>query len=430
MFVRAAALRDFRSWDDVVVEFDPGVTVFEGRNGHGKTNIVEALGYLSTLASHRVSSDQPLIGIGADAATVRAAVVNGGRELTIEAQINRGRPNRARLGGSSVRPAEILGVLRTVLFAPEDLALVRGDPGERRRFLDESMTARRPRWAAVRAEYDKVLRQRAALLKTAGAAMRRGDGGEVLATLDVWDDRLARVGATLIAARIAEVHALAPYFADAYATIAPQSRPASIRYVTSLTPSLPAEITDPGRVPRETDRPAPAGSGAEGPAADESDREVIEAAMLDRLAQMRGKELDRGVCLVGPHRDDLEIVLGDGPAKGFASHGESWSLALSLRLAVFELQRAEDGDPVLILDDVFAELDRPRRTALAQVAAGAEQVLITAAVPDDVPEQLRAHRFGVRMIERDGVRISELIRDEVDRPGAGSTGPAEPDDAG
>lgn len=410
MFVRAVALRDFRSWDDVLVEFEPGVTVFEGRNGHGKTNIVEALGYLSTLASHRVSSDQLLIAIDAQAATVRAAVVNAGRELTIEAQINRGRPNRARLGGSSVRPAEILGVLRTVMFAPEDLALVRGDPGERRRFLDESMTARRPRWAAVRAEYDKVLRQRAALLKTAGAAMRRGDGGEVLATLDVWDDRLARVGATLIAARIAEVHALAPYFADAYATIAPGSRPAAIRYATTLAPSLPAEITDPQRVPRETDRISGGADTAAG-AVGESDREVIEAAMLDRLAQMRGKELDRGVCLVGPHRDDLEIVLGDGPAKGFASHGESWSLALSLRLAVFELQRAEDGDPVLILDDVFAELDRPRRAALAEVAAGAEQVLITAAVPDDVPERLRARRFGVRMIERDGGRQSELVVD-------------------
>lgn len=391
MYVRAAALHDFRSWEELVVELEPGVTVFEGRNGHGKTNIVEALGFLSTLSSHRVSSDQPLIRSDADAAVVRAAVVNGGRELTVEAQINRGKANRGRLGGSSVRATEILGVLRTVLFAPEDLALVRGDPGERRRFVDESMTARRPRWAAARAEYDKVLRQRAALLKTAGAAMRRGDTAELLSTLDVWDDRLARTGATVIAARIAEVHALAPFFVDAYATIAPQSRPASIRYVTSLVDSLPAEMTDPGRAPGD------------------EDREVIEAAMLDRLARMRTKELDRGVCLVGPHRDDLEIVLGDGPAKGFASHGESWSLALSLRLAVFELQRSESGDPVLLLDDVFAELDRPRRAALASVAVSAEQVIITAAVPDDVPEQLSPNRFGVRMVDRDGSRFSELI---------------------
>lgn len=398
MFVRAAALHDFRSWPDLAIHLEPGVSVFEGRNGHGKTNIVEALGFLSTLASHRVSSDQPLIAAGADSAVARAAVVNAGRELTIEAQINRGRANRARLGNSSVRPMEILGVLRTVLFAPEDLALVRGDPGERRRFVDESMIARRPRWAAAKSEYDKVLRQRTALLKTAGAAMRRGETAEVLATLDVWDDRLARAGSTVIAARVAEVHALAPFFAGQYATIAPQSRPAAIGYITSLAESLPPELTDPQRTPAE------------------DDREVIEAAMLDRLAQMRTKELERGVCLVGPHRDDVEIVLGDGPAKGFASHGESWSLALSLRLAVFELQRSESGDPVLLLDDVFAELDRSRRAALASVAVTAEQVIITAAVPEDVPNELAPRRFGVQMVERDGKRLSELQLRETTTP--------------
>lgn len=409
MFVRAAALRDFRSWDELVVEFEPGVTVFEGRNGHGKTNIIEALGFLSTLSSHRVSSDQPMIRNGVDSAVVRAAVVHDGRELTVEAQLNRGRANRARLGGSSVRPPEILGVLRTVLFAPEDLALVRGDPGERRRFVDESMTARRPRWAGARSDYDKTLRQRAALLKTAGAAMRRGDTAEVLATLDVWDDRLARTGSVVIAARIAEIHALAPFFERSYTTIAPHSRSASIRYVTSLADSLPADLTDPARSPLP------------------EDREVIEAAMLDRLSRMREKELDRGVCLVGPHRDDLEIILGDGPAKGFASHGESWSLALSLRLSVFELQRSESGDPVLLLDDVFAELDRPRRAALASVAVGAEQVIITAAVPEDVPEQLRARRFGVRLLERDGSRLSELI---TQLPGDADSEQPDPDEVG
>ena len=395
VFVRKFTLRDFRSWDAVTIEPGPGITLFLGPNGHGKTNLLEALGYLATLSSHRVSSDAPLIRAGAPTAQVGAVVVNHGRELSIDVEINDGKTNRARMNTSPVRrPREILGVLRGVLFAPEDLSLVRGDPGERRRFLDELLSTRIPRMAAVRADYDKVLRQRSALLKTAGGALRRGsrseDGVSALATLDVWDGHLAIHGAELLASRMRLVAELGPHVAESYARIAPESRPASIAYRSSLGASMPVELTDPDHQwVRE-------------------DVELLEASFLNELAQARPREIDRGVCLVGPHRDDLELRLGDQPAKGFASHGESWSFALSLRLAAFELLRSDGTDPVLMLDDVFAELDRKRRRALATVAADAEQVLITAAVAEDIPEELHATRFAVEAVDRPDGRTSTL----------------------
>lgn len=369
--------------------------VFVGPNGHGKTNLIESLGYLSTLSSHRVSSDAPLIRAGAERAFASASVINLGRELTIDVEILEGKANKARMNRSPVRrPREILGVLQSVLFAPEDLSLVRGDPGDRRRYLDELLTTRRPRMAGVRADYDKVLRQRSALLKTAGGALRRGsrssDGASALATLDVWDGHLAAHGAALLASRIGLVHELTPFVAESYAAIAPESRPAAIKYKSSLAEAMPTEFADPSRAP-EAD-----------------DVEVLEAAFLHQLTQMRQREIERGVCLVGPHRDDLELVLGDQPAKGFASHGESWSFALSLRLASFALLRAEGSDPVLMLDDVFAELDRKRRSALARVAADAEQVLITAAVAEDVPPELNASRWAVEALQQDSTRISTI----------------------
>lgn len=395
MFVRKFSLRDFRSWDAVTVDLAPGCTVFVGRNGHGKTNLLEALGYLSTLSSHRVSSDAPLIRAGATQAYAGALVVNHGRELGIDIEINDGKANRARINQSPTRRArEIVGVLQTVLFAPEDLSLVRGDPGDRRRFLDELLTSRRPRMAAVRADYDKVLRQRSALLKTAGGALRRGgrssDGASALATLDVWDGHLAAHGAQLLQARLRLVHDLAPHLVASYRSLAPESRPASVRYRSSLGASLPSEMADPTREP-ESD-----------------DLELLEASFLHELSVARQREIERGVCLVGPHRDDLELMLGDQPAKGFASHGESWSFALSMRLGAFFLLRADGSDPVLMLDDVFAELDRKRRTALAGVAAEAEQVLITAAVPEDVPDELSATRFGVAAADTERGRISQI----------------------
>ncbi|MDN4522634.1 MULTISPECIES: DNA replication/repair protein RecF [Mycolicibacterium] len=382
MYVRHLALTDFRSWARVELELEPGRTVFVGSNGFGKTNLIEALWYSATLGSHRVASDAPLIRAGAERAVVSTIVVNDGRELAVDLDITSGRANKARLNRSPVRSArEILGVLRAVLFAPEDLALVRGDPGERRRYLDELATTRRPRIAAVRADYDKVVRQRTALLKTASGARYRGDRG-ALETLDVWDGHLASHGAQLISARVQLVNELAPEVEKAYQLLAPGSRPAAIRYRSGVD-VVEAEA-----------------------AAGNSDEEMFEAALLDALSRRRDAELERGVCLVGPHRDDLELRLGDQVAKGFASHGESWSMALALRLAAYELLRVEGSDPVLLLDDVFAELDSARRQALAQVAATAEQVLVTAAVEEDIPAEWDARRIGITMQDSDGGRIS------------------------
>ena len=384
MYVRHLVLTDFRSWPRVELELAPGRTVFVGPNGFGKTNLVEALWYSATLNSHRVATDAPLIRVGADRAIISTIVVNEGRELAVDLDITSGRANKARLNRSPVRSArEVLGVLRAVLFAPEDLALVRGDPGERRRYLDELATTRRPRIAGVRADYDKVVRQRTALLKTAAGARFRGDHS-ALDTLDVWDGHLATHGAQLIAARIDLVNELAPEVEKAYQLLAPASRPASVRYRSRVD---------------VVEHEAAAGN---------TDVEVLEAALLDELSRRRSAELERGVCLVGPHRDDLELRLGDQVAKGFASHGESWSMALSLRLASYELLRAEGSDPVLLLDDVFAELDTARREALAQVAACAEQVLVTAAVAEDIPADWDARRIDITMRDTDSGRISEV----------------------
>ncbi|WP_280495063.1 DNA replication/repair protein RecF [Nocardia farcinica] len=386
MFVRALSLRDFRSWEHVELELSTGRTVFLGANGNGKTNLLEAVGYLATLGSHRVSADAPLIRSGAQRARVGATVVNAGRELRIDVELNQGSANRAQINRSPVRRTrEILGILQTVLFAPEDLALVRGDPGERRRFLDELCTARLPRLAGVRADYDRVLRQRSALLKTAG---RHARSTADLSTLDVWDGHLAGHAAVLVAQRLRLVHDLFPYMAEAYRSLAPESRPAAIGYRSAY---LPGEFLDPARAPRD---------------ADAAGREEI---ILRELAAARRKELERGVCLVGPHRDELELMLGDTPAKGFASHGESWSFALALRLASFDLLRSTSAEPVLLLDDVFAELDRRRRTALAAVAADAEQVLITAAVPEDVPAELSATPIRVATAGEAGHRTSHIV---------------------
>jgi DNA replication and repair protein RecF len=357
--LRRLAVTDFRSWESAELDLRPGVTVLVGPNGVGKTNLVEAAGYLATLGSHRVATDAPLVRRGAARAVVRGVVVHHGRELAVELEIAPGRANRARVNRAPVgKPRDVLGILRTVLFAPEDLALVRGDPGERRRFLDDLLVSRYPRYAAVRSGYDRVLRQRSALLKTAR------NGGD-LRTLDVWDGHLARHGAALLAGRLELVTAVAPFAVDAFTEIAPTSDPITLAYRSGLDGDLPAS-------------------------ADE-----LEVLLLDAMGRIRRQEVERGVCLVGPHRDDLELGLGDGPAKGYASHGESWALALALRLASYRLLCADDVEPVLVLDDVFAELDTRRRGALAEVARRAEQVLITAAVAEDVPDGLDGDRFTV-----------------------------------
>jgi DNA replication and repair protein RecF len=367
VYVRHLSLLDYRSWAAADVGFEPGASVLVGPNGQGKTNLVEAIGYLATLGSHRVSGDAPLVRQGEPRSVVRAAVVRDGRELLIEMEINPGKANRARLNRSVLpRARELLGVLRTVLFAPEDLAIVRGDPSERRRFLDELLVARNPRYAGVRADYERALKQRNALLKTAGLARRGGSGGD-LRTLDVWDGHLAEHGGELLAGRLELVTALSPYLARAYAEVAGTGGAASVSYTSSLGDALPPE----------------------------GGRDVLSAALLAELARLRPSETDRGITLVGPHRDDLELVIGALPARGYASHGESWSAALALKLASYDLLTADGGEPVLILDDVFAELDTTRRTRLAALAGKAEQVLITAAVAADVPEELQGARYDV-----------------------------------
>ena len=374
MYLRHLQVTDFRSWPQADLALEPGPVVLVGQNGRGKTNLLEAIGYVATLGSHRVATDAPLIRHGCERALVRVAVVNEDRELTVELEITAGRANRARVNRGAVgRPRDVLGILRTVLFSPEDLALVRGDPSERRRFMDELLVLRAPRYAGVRADYEKVLKQRNALLKTAGKRRTGREDPYALSTLDVWDDHLSVAGAALLAARLNLIADLGPYAADAYMGVAPDSRPAKIAYKSSLGEALP---------------PSYGVAGGE-----RADAEVLRELLLKALADVRKNELERGISLVGPHRDELDLILGDMPAKGYASHGESWSFALALRLGSYELLRGEAGEPVLLLDDVFAELDRKRRARLAEVAAGAEQVLITAAVDEDVPTELAGCRF-------------------------------------
>jgi DNA replication and repair protein RecF len=379
MHVAHLSLADFRSYARAEVPLDPGVTAFVGPNGHGKTNLVEAVGYLAALGSHRVASDAPLVRLGAERAVVRAQVVQGDRQQLVELEINPGRANRARINRSSqVRPRDVLGIVRSVLFAPEDLALVKGDPGERRRFLDELATARTPRLAGVRADYERVLKQRNTLLKSAALARRHGSraaagpggrtGGADLSTLDVWDQHLARAGAELLAQRLDLVASLQPLADKAYEQLAPGGGPVGLDYRGSMGDDLMAGATD---------------------------REDLYGRLLEALGESSRQEIERGVTLVGPHRDDLVLRLGPLPAKGYASHGESWSYALALRLASYELLCADGREPVLVLDDVFAELDTRRRERLAELVAPGEQVLVTAAVDDDVPGVLVGTRFSV-----------------------------------
>jgi DNA replication and repair protein RecF len=385
VYLRHLQLGSFRSWERVDLALQPGPTVLVGRNGEGKTNLVEAVGYLATMSSHRVSSDAPMVRHGDAQAVVRAALRRGDRELLVEVEINPGRANRVRVNRVPLpRPRELLGMVATVLFAPEDLALVRGDPAERRRFLDELLVTRTPRLAGVRADYDRVLKQRNALLKTARLAR-----GKAIETLDVWDGHLTDVGGQLLAARVRLIADLAPHMSQAYAGVAGEGAT-----VAGLGYSSTVPLAGDG---------AAVVAGATLPTAAD-----LTAAMRERVVDRRNDELDRGMTLVGPHRDDLVIHLGVSPAKGYASHGESWSLALALKLATFALLRAEGEDPILILDDVFATLDAERRAALAAVARSAEQTLITAAVLEDVPVELR----GARVTVADGA-ATLLVEEEV-----------------
>ncbi|WP_210503249.1 DNA replication/repair protein RecF [Nocardioides xinjiangensis] len=385
MHVAHLSLHDFRSYVDVDVALEPGATAFIGRNGQGKTNLVEAIDYLSRLSSHRVATDAPLVRAGADQAVVRASVVKEGRTALLEVELNPGRANRARINRSALpRPREIIGLVRTVVFAPDDLTLVKGDPSDRRKFLDDLLVLRAPRLAGVRSDYDRILKQRNSLLKTAGIA-RGSSRDAALSTLEIWDDNLARTGAELLGARLALVEDLRPYLGKAYEAVA---RGAS-RDDADLEYRASVDLDSVG--PQQ-----------------EALRQALQEVLLGAIASRRKEELDRGISLVGPHRDELLLTLGDPelrlPVKGYASHGESWSFALALRLASYDLLRADGDDPILVLDDVFAELDAERRNQLAQLVAGAEQVLVTAAVAADVPPSLQ----GVRFLVADGT----VTRDE------------------
>ncbi|WP_148573332.1 DNA replication/repair protein RecF [Nocardioides caldifontis] len=379
MHVSHLTLHAFRSYAELEVPLTPGVTAFVGRNGQGKTNIVEAIDYLSRLSSHRVASDAPLVKQGSEQAVVRAAVVKDGRTALLEVEINPGRSNRARVNRSPLpRARELVGLVRTVLFSPEDLALVKGDPGERRRFLDDLLVLRAPRLAGVRADYDKVLKQRNALLKNALGRGGRARGGDEYfdSTLAVWDEQLVRLGAELVVERARLVEELGPRLAEAYAAVAKDAgrNDAAVRYQPSVSHE-PVEADGPPR------------------------RDGVARMFHVELERRRPEERQRGITLVGPHRDELALSVGTLPVKGYASHGESWSFALALRLASYELLRADGDDPILILDDVFAELDVDRRDRLAELVAPAEQVLVTAAVDADVPEVLSGARIEVRREE-------------------------------
>ncbi|CAH0195319.1 MULTISPECIES: DNA replication/repair protein RecF [unclassified Arthrobacter] len=407
MYLEKLSLTDFRSYAQVDLSLEPGVTVLVGSNGIGKTNLMEAIGYLATLNSHRVSTDAPLLRFGAERAMIRAKLVRGEQSTVLELEINAARANRGRINRSNpVRARDLLGICQTVLFAPEDLALVKGDPSSRRRFLDELLVSLMPRHAATRSDYDRVLKQRNALLKSARAG-KFSSGHE--ATLDVWDQHMARAGAELLHARLELVDRLQPHLKNAYAQLTDGSKEAAAVYRSTLQDSL----DDDGAGASSGTRPAGGATAAE----TETDAAGADATSLlaedlrllsveqltDRYIQAfaasRRKELERGISLVGPHRDELELVLGSAPAKGYASHGETWSMCLSLRLASYYVMlddaRTGGSPPILILDDVFAELDVQRRRKLAAIVSGAEQVLVTAAVEDDIPAELTGRRVKV-----------------------------------
>lgn len=396
MYLEQLSLTDFRSYAQVELSLEPGVTVLVGSNGIGKTNLMEAIGYLATLSSHRVSSDAPLLRFGADRAMIRAKLVRGEQSTVLELEINSSRANRARINRSNpVRARDILGICQTVLFAPEDLALVKGDPSSRRRFLDELLVSLIPRHAATRSDYDRVLKQRNALLKSARAG-KFSTGHE--ATLDVWDQHMARAGAELLHARLEMVERLRPHLKSAYAQLTDGSKEAGAIYRSTLQ----GAGEDDGVAPAAASGPASARGGeSAGPVEDLRLLSVdqLTERYVQAFASSRRRELERGISLVGPHRDELELVLGAAPAKGYASHGETWSMCLSLRLASYYvmLDDARTGGtaPILILDDVFAELDVQRRRKLAAIVSGAEQVLVTAAVEDDIPTELAGRRVKV-----------------------------------
>lgn len=374
MRVTHVELKDFRNYKELTLELGAGPTLIVGSNGQGKTNLVEALGFLSTLGSHRVSTDHAMVRQAMDAAIVRVRLEHNDRKFLAEVQINRSGANRAQINRSVIRTRELPRYFSSVLFAPEDLALVRGEPSGRRRFIDDLLVLRSPRFSGVMSDYERVVKQRNMLLKSARAS---GVRDTQLSTLDVWDERLVAFGAEIISARSALIADLSPEVARAYEQIVGADHGASLANSLSI-------------ISRQDDPDNAVATNAVGEIISGADATT---AFTAALASVRKAERDRAITLVGPHRDDLIFGLNGLPARGYASHGESWSFALALKLASAELLRRDSsaGDPVLILDDVFAELDQSRRERLASSISGFEQVLITAAVFGDVPEELAAN---------------------------------------
>jgi len=382
VLVKHLALANFRNYSTADVAFSPGVNLLVGPNGQGKTNLVEAIRFMSTLSSHRVAGYLPLIRNAqpeVDQAIIRVLANHDGRDALLELELNRSTPNRARINKATApRVRDVLGYVNTVTFAPEDLDIVKKDPSNRRAFIDELLVQVSPRFAGVFSDYDRVLKQRNTLLRT---ARQTGAKGTSLSTLDAWDESLINFGSEIVAARIALVERIRPLLTEAYQAIAIANNEPQILMKSSLLGDVVTDDDDTESLEH----------------IENSNESEVEQLFRSKLAQIRSRELERGITMVGPHRDDLVLMLSDLPAKGYASHGESWSFALALRLASIDLLRAEtrSGDPVLILDDVFAELDAGRRARLAELVANNEQVLITAAVGEDVPDELRAKVFNV-----------------------------------
>ncbi len=382
MLIKHISLANFRNYETADVSFSPGVNLLVGPNGQGKTNLVEAIRYLSTLSSHRVAGYLPLIRHAQpeiEQAVIRVLANHDGRDALLEVELNRSSPNRARINkANATRLRDILGYVNTVTFAPEDLDIVKKDPSNRRAFIDELLVQVSPRFAGVFTDYERVLRQRNTLLRTARQTSAKGTA---LSTLDAWDESLVKFGAEIVAARVALVDRLRPLLTEAYQSIAIANNEPRILTKSSLVGATLVDEDDTGALEN----------------IESSDVAEGEELFRAKLAQIRQNELDRGITMVGPHRDDLVLMLSDLPAKGYASHGESWSFALGLRLASISLLRSENrsGDPILILDDVFAELDAGRRSRLAELVASNEQVIITAAVGEDVPAELKARVFEV-----------------------------------
>jgi DNA replication and repair protein RecF len=379
MFAKRVKLTNFRNYESADIEFSSGVNLIYGPNGQGKTNLVEALNFFAALDSHRVAGHTPLIKQGKSTAIISLELAHENRDLLLEYEINSDSPNRARLNKSEVaKPKDILGYLNSVIFAPEDLDIVKRDPSNRRAFLDQLIVQFNPRMHGVYADYDRVLKQRNTLLKSARATGTKGDS---LSTLDAWDQALKKNGTEIIAARVAITEKLSPPLVSNYQNIAKSNNEPSMFIRSSVVESSKLDQDD-----LETQD-----------ALDTTNKEEISGLFQQKLSLVRQKELERGITLVGPHRDDLQLNLGSLPGKGYASHGESWSYALSLKLASLEILKSESklGDPILILDDVFAELDKDRREKLSDLVQQNKQVLITAAVIEDVPGNLLANKFEV-----------------------------------